>query len=553
MLQIAALCGCIPIIIPFSDFNSIDEFWQEKWFTNGIAYGDSEGQIQYALQTRDNMIDELKKINNFDFNSLFRDLIESSFRFFGKYENNNFDNLLINNKYNIESEIVLVYCLKYNENNNKVLILIDKIKLNKENINGEGFNISHIEEINENISNLLDKRKYNFIFTQKTISNLNYRFKTHFYLKNINASTKMHTLVPYKYIPQKNINNNYLQTYTNLNINYNLFIPPYIYDYRPNYGKSKIIWAPSQDNFSDNHWIINTINKIGFNYYKRKTNLINVLHWTNEQKVSKYRDFINNNLNICIYQETDGNPLNMNNIVHINWFFDTRINQEITNNTLFIDQFPIYDIKRNIFRQKYYNKIDINNYNIYPNCFPIIFNSDNFLKIAKSPKIYKYKRNNTCFALRKTQDSHLLKMMNSIQDYFIHPTDSINIDNLSIDEFIEIFLRCHTFYCYDLVTFLPVIARLCGCKVIIVSDYFGFKDMREIYKELNPWMYYGMTYYINNEYIESDNNDLNKLINILTEISNNNHKNFSNESSSYKNILLFLQYLETYFNVSFVE
>jgi hypothetical protein len=243
----------------------------------------------------------------------------------------------------------------------------------------------------------------------------------------------------------------------------------------------------------------------------------------------------------------------MNNIVHIKWFFDTRINQEITNNTLFIDQFPIYDIKRNIFHQKYYNKIDINNYNIYPNCFPIIFNSDNFLKIAKSPKIYKYKRNNTCFALRKTQDSHPLKMMNSIQDYFIHPTDSINIDNLSTDEFIEIFLRCHTFYCYDLVTFLPVIARLCGCKVIIVSDYFGFKDMREIYKELNPWMYYGMTYYINNEYIESDDNDLNKLINILTEISNNNHKNFSNESSSYKNILLFLQYLETYFNVSFAE
>ena len=553
MLQIAALCGCIPIIVPFSNFNSIDEFWQEKWFTNGIAYGDSKEEIEYAITTRDIMINELKIKKNENFNSLFRNLTESIVCFFNKEENNNFDKLLINNKYNKEDDIILVYCLKYNENNNKILILTDKSKLYKEQINGEGYDITHIDDTNENILDILDLRKYNFIFTQNIITNLNYRFKTHFYLKNNFNISNNYSLVPYKYIPQKVINNTYLQTYTNLNINYNLSIPPYIYNYRPNYGKSKIIWSPSQANFSSDHWIIKTINNIGFYHYKRKTNLINVLNWNNSEQVSQNSNFINNELNICIYQETFENPLNMKNDVHINWFFDTRDDQQFSSNTLFIDQFPFYDIKRNIFRQKYGNPININSYNTYPNCFPMLFNTDNFLQIARSEIINKYNRYHACFSLRKTQNTHPLKMMDSISKYFIHPENSVYIDGKSLDETISLFLRCHTFYCYDLVTFLPVIACLCGCKVIIISDYSGFKDMRDIYKEFNPWMYYGMTYYINNEYIEPEENGRENLINMLTAISKNSYKNFSNEASSYNNCLLFLQYLETYFNVTFVE
>jgi hypothetical protein len=460
------------------------------------------------------------------------------------------DKILINNIYN-KNNIILVYTLNYNEdNNNKILILTNKDKLNLTNITGEGFDISSIEDINEELTSILGSRKYNFLFSDFVITNINYNFSTYFYLK---LNYEKYVIYSYKYIPQKFINNKILQTYTNLNINYNLIIPPDIYNYRPNYGKSELIWSPSLYNFSNEHWIIKIINEIGFSYYKRKTNLINVLKWNDPVQVSKNTDFINNKLNICIYQETENNPLNMENICHINWFFDPRCGNQLPYNTLFIDQFPLYHIKRNIFRQKYGNPIDINTYNTYPNCFPIVFNTDGFLNITTSKDIDKYKRDDTCFVLRKTQDTHHLKMMDSITDYFIHPNNSLSIDGTSIEEAISIFLRCHTFYCYDLVTFLPVIARLCGCKVIIISDYPGFKDMRDIYKEFNPWMYYGMTYYINNEYIEPEENGRENLINILKDISKGTYKNFSNEKSSYNNILLFLQYLEIYFNVSFVE
>lgn len=84
MLQMAALCGCIPIIVPFSNFNSIEEFWEEKWFTNGIAYGDSEPQILHALNTRDVMVDEIKNKETENFNMLFKELVESIFSFFNK-------------------------------------------------------------------------------------------------------------------------------------------------------------------------------------------------------------------------------------------------------------------------------------------------------------------------------------------------------------------------------------------------------------------------------------------------------------------------------------
>ena len=553
MLQMAALCGCIPIIVPFKYFDTINDFWEEGWFTNGIAYGDSCQEIQRALDTRQNMIDELIKIKNQNFTVLYREVIESIFCFFCKNENNNIDKLLIENKYNKHNNICLIYTLKYTENNNKILIIADKNKLNIDNLIGDTFIIDNIENINsecvKTIENLLDTRKYGYIFCQYTINNLNYRLKTHIFLDNNNNK---YILSPYVYIPPKIINNSYIQTFTNLNINNNLSIPPYIYDYRPMYGPSKIIWAISNNNFSNDHWIINTINNIGFSFYKRKTNLINVLRLYDNDEINKYNKFISNPLNICIYQETGSNVLNMKNICHINWFFDPRPNQTFSNNTLFIDQFPIYEIKRNIFRQKYNGDININNYNTYPNCFPCLFNVASFLELAKSNArpVVTY---NSCFVLRKTVDQHSLKMMEQISDYYIHPDTSLQIDGLDLQNTINIFLNSHTFYCYDLVTFLPVIALICGCKPIIISDYPSFKDMRDIYKEYNPWMYYGITYYIDGEYIEPEENGREKLINLLTLISNNSFKNFSTETTSYNNLLLFLKYLEVYFDVSFCE
>ena len=86
MLQMASLCGCTPIIVPFSNFNSIEDFWEEKWFTNGIAYGDSEIQILNAINTRNIMIDELKNKENEDFNIIFKEMTDSIFTFFNKDE-----------------------------------------------------------------------------------------------------------------------------------------------------------------------------------------------------------------------------------------------------------------------------------------------------------------------------------------------------------------------------------------------------------------------------------------------------------------------------------
>jgi len=550
MCQVAMLCGCIPIIVPFLDFKSINEFWDETIYTNGIAYGDSEEQITRAIQTRHIAINDLKLKREKGFSELFKNIVESIIDNFDMRLHSKLENILLNTT----NKIILVYKLQVNVDNNNILILTDKIT----EIDAPGYNVEY--QVNNNdISKDLYDTKFNYIFSDVPIKDYNYVLKTHFYIdikKHIKINenqTNILTLVPYKYIPQIYINNKYLQTHINLNIDYNLSIPPYIYNFRPNYGKSRIIWSPSQDNFANNHWIIQTINNIGFSYYKRKTNLINVLKWNNSEEVSKNSKFINNDLNICIYQETAFNPLNMKNICHINWFFDPRIGQEVSNNTLFIDQFPLYDIKRNIFRQLYDYAININSYNTYPNCFPILFNINQFVAIAKSGEINKYKRDDTCFVLRKTKDSHSLKMMSSVSEYFIHPDNSLSIDELSIEEQISVFLKCHTFYCYDIVTFIPVMAVICGCKVIIISDYPGFKDIRNYYKEFNPWMYYGMTYYINNEYIEPEENGREKLINILSSISNNSYKNFSNESSSHENLLLFLQYLECYFNVSFVE
>jgi len=555
MCQVAMLCGCIPIIVPFLDFKSINEFWEETIYTNGIAYGDSKEEITRAIQTRHIAINDLKIKRETGFSYLFKNIIESIIDHFGMRPHSKLENILLKTNDNV----ILVYKLLLNVDNNNILILTDKIK----DLDAPEYNIEYKNYNNDaNINNELYNKKFNYIFSDVPIKDYNYVLKTHFYIdiKEVNNElinkelTNKIKLVPYKYIPQKYINDKYLQTHTNLNIDYNLEIPRYIYDYRPNYGKSRLIWSPALDNISNDHFIIKTINNIGFSHYKRKTNLINVLEWNNSEEVSKNSEFINNDLNICIYQETRYNPLNIKNVCHINWFFDTRDEQDISPNTLFIDQFPLYDIKRNIFRQKYGKSININSYNTYPNCFPVIFNSDNFLKIAKSEEINKYERNNSCFVLRKMQDTHSLRMVvDSISEYFIHPENSLSVDGLSIEDSISLFLRSHTFYCYDLVTFLPVIACLCGCKVIIISNYPGFKDMRDIYKEFNPWMYYGMTYYINNEYIEPEENGRENLINILTDISKNSYKNFSNESSSYNNCLLLLQYLETYFNVTFVE
>ena len=551
MLPIAALCGCIPIIIPFSNFKSIDEFFCEEWLINGIAYGDSIEQINYAIKTRDKLIDSLKKKNNQDYTILYKEFIDSIYNNFKiKLDNeyNNIENILLSKKNNNNNElIILVYKLIDNINNNKILCLTDKINTN--NFDHSNFNITYSNE-NKNLFNL---NEFNYIFSENIIDNYNYRFLTHFYLNLKNSKNNIIKLNSYKYIPSKIINNMNLQTYINLNNNYNIKIPEYIHCYRPNFGSSKIIWSPSWNNISNNHFIIKTINNIGFNYYNRNSNLIDVVQSNDQDMINNFNNDILNNLNICIYQETVLNPLNMNKKVYFNWFFDTRNKSDYENDTLFVYQFPIYNIKENVIKSKYNTPIDINNYNIYPNCFPIFFNIKLLLDLLNNSENYNYKREKTCYVLRKSNDSHPLKFVDSVKDYFIHPDDSICIEQNNLEQNINMFLECNKFYCYDNVSFLAVIAVVCGCQTILIKDYSGIKDIRELYKVYCPWMYYGMAYEDNIEQLEFAKNTKHILIDILYKILKNEYANFCSEESSYDTILTFLIYLECYFNVSFNE
>ena len=82
MVNIACLCGCIPIIVPFSDFKSISEFSDRDFFLNGIAYGDSEEQINHAVNTRDKMKQSLEFYRNKNYDNDFYDLISSIYNYF---------------------------------------------------------------------------------------------------------------------------------------------------------------------------------------------------------------------------------------------------------------------------------------------------------------------------------------------------------------------------------------------------------------------------------------------------------------------------------------
>lgn len=83
-------------------------------------------------------------------------------------------------------------------------------------------------------------------------------------------------------------------------------------------------------------------------------------------------------------------------------------------------------------------------------------------------------REGSCYMIRKADPSYMRcpgQLWGSdnrpINPNFIHPEDSILLDNLSFEEIIKVFNTTKTFYCYDLYTFYSSIAAMCGCDVII--------------------------------------------------------------------------------------
>jgi hypothetical protein len=449
--------------------------------------------------------------------------------------------------------VIIVYKLLEYVDNNKILILTDKI--NHDTIsNNNSYEIFHMNHDNINLIDVLKSKKYNYIFSEKKISNDNYKFKTYI-VPNLERVPGVFVekliLVPYKYCKPTCVNDYQIMSCINFNNNCNITVEPHIYDSRHIYGSSKIIWAPSWHNISNSHWIIQNINSIGYTHYKRKTNLVDVVSTSDETQIQTFSNDIKNPLNICIYQENIFNPLCMEKTAYFNWFYDTFRNKYDHNiNSLYIYQFPFYSVFENILRQRYDLPIDINVTNEYPNCLPLCFNIEGFIPI------YRENMNNTnktCYVLRKTNDTHPLKFMHNIKDYFIHPEDSICIDTFSLQENINMFLECKTFYCYDNTTFLAVIASLCGCNPILMNNYPGICNVREIYKIYAPWMYYGMSYYNKDNSITDGSDTRYLLVELLKKISKNEYKNFFSEKSARSSLLTFLQYLECYFKISFNE
>lgn len=96
-----------------------------------------------------------------------------------------------------------------------------------------------------------------------------------------------------------------------------------------------------------------------------------------------------------------------------------------------------------------------------------------FLPILNTHEFYNQKKNrpHTCFLVGKGENQHK------------HPTDSIELsrqfasDQGQLAEFLN---ECHTLYCYDKLTAMTEVARLCGCKVKYYGGY--TKDEMSLYE-----------------------------------------------------------------------
>lgn len=73
---ISSLCGCITIIVPFANFKNISEIYSEKFNYYGLAYGDNEQEIEYAIRTTHKVREELQKYDDKYFKNKIDSLIQ---------------------------------------------------------------------------------------------------------------------------------------------------------------------------------------------------------------------------------------------------------------------------------------------------------------------------------------------------------------------------------------------------------------------------------------------------------------------------------------------
>jgi len=199
---------------------------------------------------------------------------------------------------------------------------------------------------------------------------------------------------------------------------------------------------------------------------------------------------------IVIYGETiEGNPLNAKYVVR--WI--------LAKLGIIADE--------NIYRT--WNKNDLvyyfNNelkFNRNPQKIGIIYKNLSILFINPDIKNYNNIRKGYCHTFRKTEFH--------ISIFNIHPDDSFEITRKhKQDDYIEIFNKYKYFISYDPLTFLSIIASLCGCISIIYpieginkGDWIKMTSLYEYVKDRNLDNIYGIAYGDSIEEITYANNTL---------------------------------------------
>lgn len=214
------------------------------------------------------------------------------------------------------------------------------------------------------------------------------------------------------------------------------------------------------------HHLAQKINNLKYENISAK--LICINNGYKKYNNSYCNDFISpseiNEYTVVVYPEIiRGNPLNAKHVVR--WILmELNININPVIELSWKKQDIVYHWEQSICQ----NDVNDMKRNIKVNQLTTFFVDKEFVKYNNEA------RTKTCYLIKKGLWLHNVTEFNNI-----HPTDSINIDNMSLDNIIQTFNECHTFYCYDPNTFYIIGAPLCGCITIIYpfahineEDYF---------------------------------------------------------------------------------
>ena len=268
---------------------------------------------------------------------------------------------------------------------------------------------------NENFMKIFGLNKYKKILQKPIINNTDNTFDWKYYINNYSDLTKVG-----------------INTYHKALVHWN------------KYGKNEgrkcnkliIIWAPPFHNNSGGikalYTLAKYINELKYDYFTAKIYVCSKIIDNNVSNDYLYNKESITNDNIVIYPEIVlDNPLNGKKIIR--WLLLDKYN-----NTNWGTDDIYYSWEPS---------------NIYKQLITIHINPDFYNKNYES-------RNKTCYIIRKA-----LKFHTKIENY--HPCDSIQIDELSIGEIVEIFNTSKYFYCYDPNCFFVFYAVICGCIVVL--------------------------------------------------------------------------------------